>query len=370
MTAGPHETLKKSEGMLGLILQGSSIPTLVIDKNHVITHCNKAYERFKGIPADKMIGTKNQWMTFLFQAQAGHGGFHRGSGPGKGDPEVFRKTGQTISRSARGLRRGTFFPELGENGQWLFFTAAPLKDKEGNLVGAVETFQDVTQRRRAEEALRESERRFRTLLDFVPYPIGVFTMEGVPTYLNPGFTEVFGWTLQELEGKKIPFVPEEAKGETIENLKRLYKEKILVRHESKRLTKDGRVLDMSIRAAVYSESAQGPSGVISDLPGYHPGQAHRPHQRGHAQPQPRPPEIPRSRKPSRLREQRGQKAHRAPRAAWSSSWTRQNRSSSSIGAAYDATDMQKRVKEVRFSMDELMAGQSCENRPNRSSFPI
>jgi len=91
-----------------------------------------------------------------------------------------------------------------------------LIDETGEIVGAIETFQDVSDRRLADEALRKSERRYRILLDFVPYPMGVFTMEGFPIYLNPSFTKVFGWKLDELEGKKIPFVPEEAKKETIE----------------------------------------------------------------------------------------------------------------------------------------------------------
>ncbi len=58
------DAVKESEKRLSLIIRGSAIPTLVIDENHVITHCNKAYERFKGLPADKMVGTRNQWMTF------------------------------------------------------------------------------------------------------------------------------------------------------------------------------------------------------------------------------------------------------------------------------------------------------------------
>ena len=49
--------------------------------------------------------------------------------------------------------------------------------------------------------------QLRTLLDFAPYPIVVFTMDGRVSYLNPAFTEIFGWTFHELEGKKIPYIP-------------------------------------------------------------------------------------------------------------------------------------------------------------------
>jgi len=257
------DTLKQHEKRLSLIIQSSAIPALVIDKNHVITHCNKAYEKLRGIPVDKMVGTRNQWMTFYKEPSRAMVDFIVDRVPAE---EILKHFGQRCRKSELaegGYEAELFFPSLGESGQWLFFTAAPLVDDTGEIVGAIETFQDVSNRLLAEEALRKSERRFRTLLDFVPYPIGVFTMEGFPIYLNPGFTKVLGWTLDELEGKKIPFVPEEAKKETIENLKRLYRDKILVRHESRRLTKEGRVLDVSIRAAVFSESEEGPSGVIA-----------------------------------------------------------------------------------------------------------
>jgi len=112
---------------------------------------------------------------------------------------------------------------------------------------------EAAKRKKVEGALRKSARRLRTLLDFVPYPIEVLTIDGRVYYLNHAFTEMFGWTLKEVEGKFIPFVAPELKQETAEIFKQLLKEKVLQRHETKRLTKDGRVLDVAIRAACYSE---------------------------------------------------------------------------------------------------------------------
>jgi PAS domain S-box-containing protein len=264
--AGCEETLeafREREKRLSLIVQGSSMPTLVVDENHVITHCNRAYETFKGIPAEKMIGTRNQWMTFYSTPKPVMMDFIVDRVP---EEEILRHFGSRCRRSpvAEGAYEAElFFPDLGEEGEWLFFTTAPLIDENGRLVGAVETIQNVTARKRAEEALRNSERRFRAFIDFAPYPMGVFTLEGHVAYLNPRFTEVFGWTLSELEGKKIPFVPQEEKRNTVEALKRLYREKVLMRQESRRLTKDGRMLDVFIRAAVYRESEEGPSGVVA-----------------------------------------------------------------------------------------------------------
>jgi PAS domain S-box-containing protein len=349
------EALRAREKRLALIVHGSSIPTLVVNENHVITHCNKAYEKFKGIAAEKMIGTRNQWMTFFSTPKPVMMDYILDRVP---EEEILERFGSKCRRSpvAEGAYEAElFFPDLGEEGEWLFFTTAPLIDETGRLVGAVETIQNATARRRAEEALRHSERRFRAFIDFAPYPMGVFTMEGHVTYLNPRFTEVFGWTLNELEGKKIPFVPQEEKRDTIENLKRLYREKVLLRHESKRFTKDGRILDVAIRAAVYREHEEGPSGVVAIFR-----------------------DITEEKRIARINEAMLRISLALPRypnledlldyvneevkrlldieGCTVILLDEEKQEFFVLGAAYDTTEREKRVKEVRFQMDELVAG--------------
>jgi len=115
---------------------------------------------------------------------------------------------------------------------------------------------EAAKRKKVEGALRKSTRRLGTLIDFVPYPIEVLTVDGRVYYLNHAFTEMFGWTLEELEGKFIPFIPPELKQETADYFRRLLKENVLQRHETRRLTKDGRILDVSMRAVCHSESEE------------------------------------------------------------------------------------------------------------------
>jgi PAS domain S-box-containing protein len=148
--------------------------------------------------------------------------------------------------------------------------------REGEGAGFRGIARDVTEKIRAQEALRESEVRFqcayeasrlaeeryRTLLEFVPYPMVVFTLDGKVSYLNPAFTETFGWTLTELEGKYIPYVPPGFEQDTKESIERLFKEKFIGRHETKRLTKDGRILDVVMRGAVFSESEGQQAGEL------------------------------------------------------------------------------------------------------------
>ncbi|MBW1702709.1 MAG: PAS domain S-box protein [Deltaproteobacteria bacterium] len=257
-----EEALRKGEDRHAQIVRGSPIPTFVIDTNHVITHCNKAFENLTGIPAEEIIGTKKQWLAFYSSERPVLADLLVDNAS---EEEIARYYGGQYRKSAvveGGYEAERLFPDLWEGGKWLFFTASPIKDSDGSITGAIETLQDITKRKQAEEALRKSERRLRTLLDFVPYPIVVFTLDGRVFYLNPSFTEIFGWTLEELEGKTIPYSPPGLEQETSEMIRQLFEKKIILRHETKRLTKDGRIIDVVMRAAVYSESEDEPAGEL------------------------------------------------------------------------------------------------------------
>jgi PAS domain S-box-containing protein len=257
-----EDALRESEKRLSEIIQGSSIPTFVIDEDHLITHYNRAMENLTDISAKDIVGTRKQWAAFYGTERPILADLVVDNAP---EEDIVRLYGEKYGKSAvieGAYEAEDFFPDLGENGKWVFFTAAPLRDAEGRVTGALETLQDVSERKRAEEAHLEAERRYRALLDFAPYAIVVFTLDGRVSYLNPAFTEIFGWTLQELEGKRIPYVPPELEKETTEGIKKLFEEKIILRHETKRLTKDGRILDVILRGAVFSEEEDEPAGEL------------------------------------------------------------------------------------------------------------
>ena len=151
-----------------------------------------------------------------------------------------------------------------------------ITNKEGKKIGFRGIARDVTERIRAQEALRESEYRYQCqyeasreaekrlgkLLNFVPYPMVVFKLDGTVTYLNPAFTEVFGWTFDELKGKRIPYVPPELQEETKQSIERLKKEKTIRRYRTRRLTKDGRIRDVIMKGAVLTEQEDEPGGEL------------------------------------------------------------------------------------------------------------
>jgi len=151
-----EESLANSEKKLSQIVQGSPIPTFVIDKKHTIQQWNKACERLTGIKEDEMTGTKKQWMAFYSTERRVMADLIVDNAPEEEIERYYQGKYSKFSIVEGSCEAEDFFPELGKEGKWIFFTASPLRDVDGKITGAIEALQDITERKQAEERLKKA----------------------------------------------------------------------------------------------------------------------------------------------------------------------------------------------------------------------
>lgn len=126
-------------------------------------------------------------------------------------------------------------------------------------------YRNITAYKKAQEALRESEERHRTVLEAAPDPVIVKRMDGGIIYLNPAFTRVFGWTIEECQSHAIGGISDDNQQEIDEILDHHQNGQPFSGMETKRYTKDGRAIDVSISGALFFDTKGDPEGYVIAL---------------------------------------------------------------------------------------------------------
>ncbi|MBX5484251.1 MAG: PAS domain S-box protein [Myxococcaceae bacterium] len=142
-------------------------------------------------------------------------------------PEPARSEGRPRILLERALREGRAEDEgygVRKDGSqfWADVVITPMFDDEGRHVGFVKVTRDLTERRRAEERIRQTEERFRLLVDSVKdYAIFMLDREGRVQTWNQGAERIKGFTAEEIIGKSFErfYLPEDvASGKTKKEL--------------------------------------------------------------------------------------------------------------------------------------------------------
>ena len=122
---------------------------------------------------------------------------------------------------------------------------------------------DCDQYRQAFEATKKSEKVFRSIIDSSADAIAIFDLNGKARYISPSFTQLFGWKMEEVIGKPIPFLPESEKEKTTSLFIDLTLRGIPCHGLStKRYKKDGSMVDVSLSASRYHDHRGKPEGMF------------------------------------------------------------------------------------------------------------
>jgi PAS domain S-box-containing protein len=152
-----------------------------------INSWNAGAERFKGYSAHEIIG---QHFSVFYTEE------DRRSGRPARALQTAREQGKFEDEGWRVRRDGTRF--------WASVVVDPIRDPSGRLIGFAKITRDITERKAAEEALRESEDRFRLLVQSVTdYAIYMISPTGVITNWNTGAERIKGYKREEIVGSNF-----------------------------------------------------------------------------------------------------------------------------------------------------------------------
>ncbi len=191
------DELRESRQRLAHIIDFLPDATFVIDKGGCVIAWNRAIEEMTGIGASKMLGRGNYEYALPFY------GVRR--------PILI----DLVFQTEEDIEKRYLFVQRSEDGSLLaeadvstesrpcilWGIASPLYDSKGALTGAIESIRDITERKKVEQALRESERQLATIIDFLPDATMVIDREGKVIAWNRAMEDMTGVDSKDMIGK-------------------------------------------------------------------------------------------------------------------------------------------------------------------------
>jgi len=204
--SGRSRSLSDEQRFQLLVTGVSDYAIYMLNPEGFIDSWNAGAERFKGYVAEEIIG---QHFSVFYTEE------DRRNGKPARALQTAREQGKFEDEGWRVRKDGTRF--------WANVVVDPIRDHSGELIGFAKITRDITERKAAEEALRESEERFRLLVQGVTdYAIYMISPTGEITNWNAGAERIKGYKREQIVGSNFAvFYTEEdrAKGMPAQTLK-------------------------------------------------------------------------------------------------------------------------------------------------------
>ncbi len=189
--------LRESEQRLSQIINFLPDATVAVDREGTVIAWNRAIEEMTGVPAEEMMGKANYEYALPFYGTRRPILLDLVLTPN----EEMRQTYSllTADRNVLTVETDNATP-LGEN-TVLWAKASALYDMHGTVIGAIESIRDITDRKKAEEALRKSEALLNSIIEQSPFSMFICDNEGTLIKINPACKKWVRVTDEDVVGK-------------------------------------------------------------------------------------------------------------------------------------------------------------------------
>ncbi len=250
--------LSDSRKQLSSIIEFLPDPTFVRDAEGSIIAWNKAAEELTGVKAAELIGRNHYNYAIPFY--------------GERRPilidlvltanEEVERTYNWVRYEKDTLTAEAFFPSLRGRPTYLWAKATPLYNREGRVVGAIESVRDITERKQAEESLRAASLYLRNLIEISLDPLVTIGSDGTITDVNKATEDVTGFSREKLIGTDFSnYFTEPVNAER--GYRKVFTDGFVqdyplsIRHTS------GRITDVLYNATLYRNDAGEVQGVFA-----------------------------------------------------------------------------------------------------------
>ena len=154
---------------------------------------------------------------------------------------------------------------------WVATTKMPLRDAKGNIIGTFGVSRDITARKQAEEALRQSEEKYRTIVLNIPDVVWTIDSQGRIIFVSPNIEKLGGWTTEEVYAGGIEFFLSTVHPDDLPLMQEVFRSGFQEQRppdvEYRGRCKDGRWIWVRARAmqAIEKEGVKYLQGLLTDV---------------------------------------------------------------------------------------------------------
>jgi PAS domain S-box-containing protein len=230
-----EEELRRAYETMDAVVRASPLAIMTLEDHKYVTLWNQAAEQMYGWTEEEVIGRLNPVVPP--EEMEGY--------------EKLREAllqGEVVAgKEARGMRKdGTRIDVL--------YSTAPMRDNQGRFTRGVGMMWDITDRKKAEQELREANATKDTILRASPVALVAHDLQGNVILWNDAAERMFGWTTEEIMGHPVPIIPTAQIEEFYQRRARVLQGEDISNEEMKRLRKDGTLLDVSISITPFRDA--------------------------------------------------------------------------------------------------------------------